>query len=73
MKIKLLFLLTAICLQKSDMKGNNGDVSDIAKQYPIELNKPAVDFFEGALLGNGGMGVVVSTRPDAVQLHLTVQ
>ncbi|MDR1745941.1 MAG: glycoside hydrolase N-terminal domain-containing protein [Tannerella sp.] len=40
-----------------------------ARQHPIELNKPAVDFFEGAVLGNGGMGVVVTTRPDAIQFH----
>ncbi|MCH5598038.1 glycoside hydrolase N-terminal domain-containing protein [Niabella ginsengisoli] len=32
-------------------------------------NKPAVNFFEGALLGNGGMGVVVTTRPDGVMLY----
>jgi len=37
--------------------------------YPIELKRPAVNFFEGVLLGNGGMGVVVRTRPDAVMLH----
>ncbi|MDE7397765.1 MAG: hypothetical protein K2M98_08575 [Muribaculum sp.] len=42
---------------------------DIARKYPIGLSKPAPDFFEGALLGNGGMGVVVTTRPDAVVLH----
>jgi hypothetical protein len=40
-----------------------------ARQHSIELNKPAVNFFEGAVLGNGGMGVVVTTRPDAVQFH----
>ena len=40
-----------------------------ARQHPIVLNKPAVNFFEGAVLGNGGMGVVVTTRPDAVQFH----
>ncbi len=33
------------------------------------MNKPAPDFFEGAVLGNGGMGVIVCTRPDAVTLH----
>lgn len=27
-------------------------------------------FLEGALLGNGGLGVVLTTRPDAVVLHL---
>lgn len=40
-----------------------------AAQHPIGLDKPAVNFFEGAVLGNGGMGVIVCTRPDAVMLH----
>ena len=37
--------------------------------HPIELNKPSTNFFEGAVLGNGGMGVVVTARPDAVCFH----
>jgi len=40
-----------------------------AKKHSISINKPAADFFEGALLGNGAMGVVVTTRPDAVVLY----
>ncbi len=40
-----------------------------AKKHGIHYNKPAVDFFEGALLGNGGMGVVVTTRPDGIMLY----
>lgn len=40
-----------------------------AALYPIVMDKPAPNFFEGALLGNGGIGVVVTTRPDAVCLH----
>ena len=40
-----------------------------AKKHSIIYNKPAQNFFEGALLGNGGLGVVVSTRPDAVVLY----
>ncbi len=39
-----------------------------AAKHPIALNRPAPNFFSGALLGNGGMGVVVTTRPDAVRL-----
>ena len=66
---KIVLLIAAMCLQISILKGENKDVAMIAKQHPIELNKPAVDFFEGAVLGNGGMGVVVTTRPDAIQLH----
>lgn len=40
-----------------------------ARKHSINYNKPAVDFFEGALLGNGGMGVVVTTRPDGIMLY----
>jgi len=41
-----------------------------ARQHPIRFNKPAPNFFEGALMGNGGLGVVITTRPDAIVLHL---
>ncbi|MCX5771067.1 MAG: hypothetical protein NTZ09_12470, partial [Candidatus Hydrogenedentes bacterium] len=34
--------------------------------HPILRDRPGPDFFEGALLGNGGLGAVVTTRPDAV-------
>lgn len=40
-----------------------------ASRHPIVRNTPAVDFFEGALLGNGGLGAVVCTRPDAIMIH----
>ncbi|MDU0205322.1 glycosyl hydrolase family 95 catalytic domain-containing protein [Paenibacillus sp. MAH-36] len=40
-----------------------------AKRHPISYEKPAPDFFEGALMGNGGLGAVVTTRPDAVVIH----
>ena len=40
-----------------------------AKLHPLICDKPAPDFFEGALLGNGAMGVVVTTRPDAVLFY----
>ncbi len=42
---------------------------DRAKLHPVKYNKPAINFFEGALLGNGGMGVVVTTRPDGVVIY----
>ncbi|MDR1859885.1 MAG: hypothetical protein LBR06_03050, partial [Bacteroidales bacterium] len=45
------------------------DGADLARRHPIALNKPAVNFFEGAVLGNGGLGVVVTTRPDAIHFH----
>lgn len=40
-----------------------------SSSHNITINKPAVDFFEGALLGNGAMGVVITTRPDAIWMH----
>jgi len=40
-----------------------------AKLHTLTYDRPAPDFFEGALLGNGGMGVVVTTRPDAVVFY----
>lgn len=40
-----------------------------AKKHTLHYDKPAVDFFEGALLGNGGLGAVVTTKPDAVMIY----
>lgn len=40
-----------------------------AGSHPIIRERPGPDFFEGALLGNGGLGAVVTTRPDAVVVH----
>lgn len=40
-----------------------------ARLHALTYPKPAPDFFEGALLGNGAMGVVVTTRPDAVVFY----
>jgi alpha-L-fucosidase 2 len=42
---------------------------DRASMHPLSSNKPATDFFEGALLGNGGMGAVVTTRPDGIVIY----
>lgn len=40
-----------------------------AKLHPLIFDKPAIDFFDGALLGNGAMGVVVTTRPDGIRIY----
>ncbi|HPN36520.1 MAG TPA: hypothetical protein PK843_18600 [bacterium] len=37
-----------------------------SRLHAIQHRGPAVDFFSGALLGNGGLGAVVTTRPDAI-------
>jgi hypothetical protein len=46
-----------------------GDPLERAARHPIVRDRPGVDFFEGALMGNGGLGAVVTTRPDAVVIH----
>ena len=67
-----LFLLPVILLF---IGRNNVEAQDTfssyerAKLHPLTYDRPAPDFFEGALLGNGAMGVVVTTRPDAVVLY----
>ncbi|MBB6674689.1 glycosyl hydrolase family 95 catalytic domain-containing protein [Cohnella nanjingensis] len=40
-----------------------------ARKHAIRHEGPAANFFEGALLGNGRLGAVVTTRPDAVVIH----
>lgn len=45
------------------------DIPALAKRHSIRKELAAPDFFEGALLGNGNLGVVVCTRPDAIVLH----
>lgn len=45
------------------------DPVERASKHPIVRDRPGPGFFEGALLGNGGLGAVVTTRPDAVVIH----
>ena len=45
------------------------DSQQQAARHPICHRGPAVRFTSGALLGNGGMGVVVCVRPESVVLH----
>jgi hypothetical protein len=66
---KNIFVLCLILLSVNVFSQQQSDALSIAKRHPIESNKPAVDFFDGAVLGNGGMGVVVTTRPDGVHFH----
>ncbi len=37
--------------------------------HSISHTGPAVDFFSGAVLGNGGLGAIVTTRPDAIVVY----
>ncbi len=66
MKIKTNLLFFAILLLSfggSAVAQESFSSFERARLHPLTYNKPAVDFFEGALLGNGAMGVVVTTRP----------
>ena len=45
------------------------DVISFAKKHSIKKDVAAPDFFEGALMGNGNLGVVVCTRPDGMVLY----
>ncbi len=45
------------------------DIISLAKKHSIRSNTASPDFFEGAVMGNGALGLVVCTRPDAVVLH----
>ena len=65
--LTLMVTLNFSCMEKKSQ--NAFDSYEQARQHPILADKPATDFFEGALLGNGAMGVVVTTRPDAVVLY----
>ena len=46
------------------------DIQSLAKKHSIRRDVASPDFFEGAVMGNGDLGLVVCTRPDAVALHL---
>jgi len=41
-----------------------------AAAHPIKTDMPAAGFFDGALIGNGSLGVVVCTRPNGIALHI---
>ena len=61
------FLLMAFDANAQTLQKNTS--FERAQGHALVYDGPATDFFQGALLGNGGMGVVVTTRPDAVVLH----
>ncbi len=67
--ILLISVVYMIGMSNSISYGNKFSPFERAKKHPIEFNKPAVDFFEGALLGNGALGIVVTTRPDGVMMY----
>ena len=69
MKHFLVFILASIFSLVAINTSASSVGSKIASQHSIVRDSPSVDFFEGALLGNGAMGVVVRNRPDAIVIH----
>ncbi len=71
MKKYIVLISTIIFYFACYSQGTNKNFSSFeqAKLHPIIHEGPATDFFEGALIGNGGMGAVVCTRPDAVVIR----
>jgi alpha-L-fucosidase 2 len=72
MKKNVLLIFTVFmffsCTQKVE-KEESFSSFERAKLHSLSSNRPVVDFFEGALLGNGAMGAVVTTRPDAIVIY----
>lgn len=66
---KLFLLILLLAGSVSTFARDTFSSYEQAKRHPLTSDRPAPDFFEGALLGNGGMGVVVTTRPDAVVFY----
>ncbi|WP_288267422.1 hypothetical protein [uncultured Methanobrevibacter sp.] len=46
------------------------DTIKLAKKHSIRRDVASPDFFEGAIMGNGDLGLIVCTRPDALLMHL---
>ena len=65
----LIFTVSFSAVSSSDTLSSIDPLKQAAA-HPITYDRPAIDFFEGALLGNGGLGAVVCTRPDAVVIYL---
>ena len=65
----IVLLATAGCSGSGSTGKSTFSPLERALAHPIVSNRPAVDFFEGAVLGNGGLGAIVTTRPDAVVIR----
>ena len=45
------------------------DILALAKSHAIKHELAAPDFFEGALMGNGDLGVITCTRPGGIVFY----
>ena len=61
-------MILCSCVQHKDFDTEFSSY-ERARLHAISADRPAIGFFEGALLGNGAMGAVVTTRPDAVVIY----
>jgi alpha-L-fucosidase 2 len=61
-----LALLVSVLCPLSGADAADIDPVHRASLHPLTYDRPAPDFFAGAVLGNGGMGVIVCTRPDGI-------
>ncbi len=66
---KLFLIWVLLFFLNTGFAQNEVNSYERAKLHALVYDRPAPDFFEGALLGNGAMGVVVTTRPDAVVFY----
>jgi hypothetical protein len=57
-------------LSAGQMSSGPLDSAAIARRHTIVNSVPTPNFFEGALLGNGDVGLCVTLRPDALGLHI---
>ncbi len=73
MRESLVLIMLAVLSSPNWAHANDAatrvDPLEKAAGHPVVRDKPGPDFFEGALTGNGGLGAVITTRPDAVVVH----
>lgn len=67
--IGLLCWSVASALAQAELPAPSVEPVERAARHSIVRERPGPDFFEGALMGNGGLGAVVTTRPDAVAVR----
>ena len=63
-----LFLFLMLLLLNTLIVAENSGYTQ-SRSHSIIHKGPAVDFFSGAILGNGGLGAIVTTRPDAIVVY----
>lgn len=52
----------------ADIRKSEG--AELASRHPIVGTRPATNFMDGSILGNGDLGAVVEPRPDVILIHV---